>query len=68
MARSERQVHMRLGAILRKWRYANERSLRDLGREIGISAATLLRIESGRECDSTTLMKIFNWMVADASR
>jgi len=55
---------MRLGLVLRKWRYAHEMPLRDLAKQMHISAATLLRIEQGQGCDATTLMKILNWLVS----
>lgn len=54
---------MRLGLVLRKWRYAHEMPLRDLAKQMGTSAATLMRIEQGRGCDAATLMKVFNWLM-----
>lgn len=50
---------MRLGAVLRKWRL----DLRTAGKQMGISAATLLRIESGRDMDGQTFAKIFRWLM-----
>lgn len=59
---------MRLGLVLRKWRYSHEMPLRELGKQMGISAATLLRIEQGHDCDSKTLMKVFNWLMSEPAK
>lgn len=56
---------MKLGDVLRKWRLMNELDLRSVGAEIGISAATLLRIEQGRAPDSITFMLVLNWLMGD---
>lgn len=47
-----------------------DRNLRDIGvreaaKRIGISAATLSRIERGHAMDAVTLMRIFNWLLAE---
>jgi len=56
---------MRLGAILRKWRAVQEISTRTLAAEIGISAATLSRIERDEDMDGKTLAKILNWLTGE---
>jgi len=38
-------------------------SIRELAKEIGISAATVNRIERGYVMDAATLMKVLNWMM-----
>lgn len=53
----------KLGAVLRCYRLLKELDLRTLGKEIGISAPTLMRIEKGRGCDDATLMRILNWLI-----
>lgn len=53
----------KLGACLRSYRLLKELDLRTLGKEIGISAPTLMRIEAGRQTDAGTLLKILNWML-----
>lgn len=53
----------KLGAVIRCYRLLKEMDLRTLGKEIGVSAPTLLRIEQGRAIDADTLMKILNWML-----
>ena len=55
---------MRLGMILKKWRLINEIGPREIADEIGISPATLYRIEEGRALDAKTLLKILNWLCA----
>ncbi|SRR6266852_8394796 len=52
-----------LGARLREKRGA--RRLRDVAKEIGISAATLMRVENGRAPDLGTFAKICKWLGID---
>lgn len=52
---------MKLGKVIRKYRVTSELTLRDIGREIGIGAATLMRLEQGRDPDGRTLAKILAW-------
>ena len=40
-----------------------ERSLRDVAKEVGTSAATLLRIEQGMGCDADTLATVLLWLI-----
>ncbi len=51
---------LRLGAMLRDRR--GGRGIRDVAKEIGISAATLTRIEGGRVPDLATFQKICSWL------
>jgi transcriptional regulator with XRE-family HTH domain len=53
---------MKLGKVIRKYRVTSELTLRDVGKEIGIGAATLMRIEQGRDPDGSTLAKILAWL------
>ena len=53
----------KLGEVLRCYRLLREKDLRTLGKEIGLSAPTLMRIEAGRACDADTLLKILNWLL-----
>lgn len=55
---------MRLGEVIRKWRVMNELDLRTVASEIGISAATLMRLEQGRTPDGDTLAKVLAWLFA----
>src|SRR6266478_3291961 len=51
---------LRLGAMLRDRR--GGRGRRDVAKDIGISAATLTRIEGGRVPDLATFQKICSWL------
>jgi plasmid maintenance system antidote protein VapI len=51
-----------LGDMLRCYMAMEQISMRQLGPDIGISAATLHRVCSGYAMDADTLMKIINWM------
>jgi transcriptional regulator with XRE-family HTH domain len=52
-----------LGAIVRERR--GQHKLREVAREIGISAATLMRVEAGRIPDLATFGKICKWLKMD---
>lgn len=54
-----------LGILVRERRRANK--LRETAAEIGISAATLLRVESGRIPDVVTFGKLCQWLGLDPS-
>ena len=54
-----------LGATVRKRR--SDKKLRETAREIGVSAATLMRVESGRIPDVGTFGKICKWLKMDPS-
>jgi transcriptional regulator with XRE-family HTH domain len=49
-----------LGVLVRERRGA--RKLREVAKEIGISAATLMRIEAGRVPDVATFGKVCHWL------
>lgn len=49
-----------LGGLVRERR--GSKKLREAAEEIGIGAATLLRVESGRTPDVATFGKICNWL------
>lgn len=52
-----------LGAIVRKRR--DQYKLREVAHEIGISTATLMRVEAGRIPDLATFAKICKWLKMD---
>jgi transcriptional regulator with XRE-family HTH domain len=67
---------MKLGEALKAYRLSTlmhpsgivkGASLQSIADQIGISKATLSRIERGYECDSTTLMRIFNYLTCPAT-
>jgi transcriptional regulator with XRE-family HTH domain len=53
---------MRLGQVIRAYRMHRELSLRDVAKEIGLGAATLMRFELGQEIDAKTFLKILTWL------
>ncbi len=52
----------RLGEMLRLYRTVRQLSLREIAPDIGISAATLMRIEAGQAYDAATLLKLWTWL------
>ncbi len=59
---------MKLGEVIRRWRVVSERNVRDVAAEIGISAATLSRIERGQKMDGGSLALVLNWLMAPCCR
>lgn len=55
---------MRLGPILRGWMKHEEKTLRGLGKEMGIDQATLYRFTEGKNPDGDTLAKILNYCLS----
>lgn len=53
---------MKLGIVIKKYRLMSEMDLRSLAKEIGIGAATLMRIEMGHEPSYTNFKKILDWL------
>lgn len=56
---------MKLGKLVADWRTMNRYGTREVAKEIGISHATLSRIESGKPCDSGSMLKLITWMMKD---
>lgn len=56
---------MRLGTVLAQYRWATKQTTRELAAEIGLSAATLNRIESGHKCSGEDLVKILVWLLVE---
>jgi transcriptional regulator with XRE-family HTH domain len=54
---------LRLGSLLRERR--GGRGVRDVAAEIGISSATLSRVESGKLPDLLTFRKLCTWLKVD---
>ena len=53
---------MKLGQILKKWRFMSDLDLRSASEQMGIGAATLSRIEKGAVPDGYTFVKLLTWM------
>jgi transcriptional regulator with XRE-family HTH domain len=54
---------MKIGSLLLRWRAAERVGVRQLANEIGISYATLSRVENGEEPGGKTLAAILRWML-----
>lgn len=57
---------MRIGEVLERYRHDKRITTRDLGKEIGLSAATISRIENGQEVEAQTLIKLFHWLFCES--
>lgn len=57
---------MILGRVIKKYRLMSEKNLRDMAAEIGVSPATLMRIEHGRSIDAATLVVLLNWLTKES--
>lgn len=55
-----------LGAMLALYRAAHGWTVRDVAPRIGISIATLSRVERGHAMDADTLLKVWQWLLATA--
>ncbi len=53
---------MKVGELLRLYRAFEGFGIRAFAAELGISPATLSRIENGENMDGKTLAKIINWL------
>lgn len=51
-----------LGRVLKSWRMLKDLPMREAGQQIGLSASTLCRIETGFLPDFDTMMTILNWL------
>ncbi len=56
----------RLGALLRIHRTWAMMDMREMAKEIGMSASTLCRIEQGKQCDVPTFLKLMAWLSGPA--
>ena len=56
---------MNLGPVIAAYRAQHRYGVRALAKIIGVSAATLNRIERGENCDGRVLAKILTWLLSD---
>lgn len=56
---------MILGKVLADYRYANRMGGRELAKTVGISNATLSRIENGKSGDAVTLARLITWLLSE---
>ncbi len=54
---------MKLGQILASWRWANKLTLRAAGEQIGVSPATLQRLEKGEVVQGDSLVKVLQFLL-----
>lgn len=52
-----------LGVVLRAWRESRRMGIREAAKQIGISHATLSRIENGKPTDGQTLWRVLSWLI-----
>jgi transcriptional regulator with XRE-family HTH domain len=57
---------VKLGRVLKRYRLMEEMDLRSLAKQIGCSAATLMRVEMGHTPSGETLAKIIHWLTAQS--
>lgn len=51
-----------IGDVIRDWRTMNRMGQRDAAKAIGVSTATMCRIEQGKSVDQVNMMKLLNWL------
>ena len=56
---------MNLGRVIAGYRKKERYGVRAMAKEIGISHATLSRIENNKDCDSRSMTKILLWLIGD---
>lgn len=52
-----------ISECLKLYRQKNEIGIRECAKEIGISSATLSRIENGKDCDLNSFCKLLTWLM-----
>lgn len=52
-----------ISEMLKLYRNTHGVSIRECSKEIGVSTATLSRIENGKDCDMKSLFKLLEWMM-----
>lgn len=65
MEKKERPAATNLGLCLRRYRIMGERSMRDIGKELGIGASTWMRLEHGYMPDADTMVKLLVWFLKE---
>ena len=56
-----------IGTLLRTYRENERYGIRSMAKAIGISPATLSRIERGFPCDQRVMLLLINWLFALSS-
>lgn len=56
---------LNIATAIANHRWASKQSLRELGAELEIPAATLMRVEQGYASDGATIAKIVRWLFTE---
>lgn len=59
---------MILGQLIKSWRKDHDLSLRAASHQIGLDLNALHRLESGKSCDATNLVKVLAWAFKPMSK
>ena len=59
---------MRVGKLIRLYRSVQEIGVREMAKEIGISSATLSRLENGKSLDQSNMLKVINWFFVNPNK
>lgn len=54
-----------IGKLLRLWRAIENIGVREAAKELGVSPATLSRIENGKPMDAATMLKLIRWLFGE---
>lgn len=52
-----------ISECLKLYRGSRNITIRECAKEIGISSATLSRVENGKDCDMKSFSKLLNWLM-----
>jgi uncharacterized protein YerC len=60
---AKERVVTNMANVLRLYRAVNQRPIRSLAPDMGLSVATLSRIERGHAMDADTMVRVLNWLM-----
>lgn len=56
---------MRVGSVIREWRFITKQSLVDVSKDIGINHQSLRRLEEGKAPTAEVLIAVVKWMCSE---
>lgn len=56
---------LNIATAIANHRWASKQSLRQFGAELGVPAATLMRVEQGYATDTATVAKLVRWLFSE---
>ena len=59
---------LRISALVKDYRIRRGLSVKEMGRRLGVSAATVSRLENGKEVSGVTVIALMKWSLTDVSR